>query len=408
MKEHLSNQNSIKYDIFIGLVTSLTFSAFIYLSYFSITCKLCDTIFAIISLSLLLYSSKRAILISGFFIGILWFYWIGFSFKYYNLHWMEPLVIFGFGIIYMLFFGTLAITNKPYIRAITLFLLSFFSPFHFNWMKIELIFINSYFGIYYYDLAIILLALTLPSFLKNKYKYLPLFLLLFAFTYSHKLPKLPNLKIDLVTTHLLQNQKWKPSNLQQIVNTNLHDIDKAINKHFDIVVLPESAFPMYLNFQPKLISYLLYLSHKITIITGTLLYQHKKEYNVTYIFNDGHYKIAKKMVLVPFGEYIPLPKFMQHWINKIFFNGASSFIAAKHPTNFIINGLKFRNAICYEATSAPLYQNNPKYMIAISNNAWFTPSIEPTLQVLLMKYYSKRYGTIIYHCANIAKTGIIR
>ena len=28
-------------------------------------------------------------------------------------------------------------------------------------------------------------------------------------------------------------------------------------------------------------------------------------------------------------------------------------------------------------------------MIVISNNAWFIPSIEPTLQHLLLKYYSK-------------------
>ncbi len=408
MKEHLIIKTSIKNDFFIGLFISFCFSAFIYMAYFSFTCKICNTIFALIALVLLLYSSKRSILVGGFFIGILWFYWISFSFKYYNLHWMEPIIVVGFGIIYMLFFGILALTNKPYIRAIILFLLSFLSPFHFNWMRIKLIFVNSYLGVYNYDLVIILVALTLPSLLKTKYRYLALFLLVFAISYGYKKPALPNISIDLVTTHLQQNQKWKPSNLQKIINKNLNSINMAIKKHYDVVVLPESAFPMYLNFHPKLIAYLLYLSHKITIITGTLLYQNKKEYNVTYMFKNGQSKIAKKMVLVPFGEYIPLPKFAQHWINKLFFNGASNFVAAKHSTDFIINKIKFRNAICYEATSMPLYKNNPKYMIAISNNAWFTPSIEPTLQLLLMKYYSKKYGTIIYHCANIAKTGIVR
>ncbi len=408
MNRYLNDNNSLKRDIFLGIITAISFSLFIYLAYFSLTCKICNTISALLGLWLLLYLPKKAVLFSGFFIGLLWFYWIGFSFKYYNLHWMEPIVIIGFGLVYMLFFGVLALTNKPYLRAILLFLLNFIHPFYFNWMKIPLLFVNSYFGIHNYDLMLVLTALSLPSLIKNRYSPLPLFLLLPALSYPHPLPKLPNIKIDLVTTHLSQNQKWKPSNLQAIVNQNFKDIKHAIDKKYNVVVLPESAFPLYMNMQPKLIKYLQFLSHKITIITGTLLYKNQKEYNVSYMFKRGKYKIAKKMVLVPFGEYVPLPKFIRKWVNKIFFGGAGSFSHAKHVTDFTINGMKFRNAICYEATTSPLFKGDPKYMIAMSNNAWFTPSIEPTLQLLLMKYYSKKYGTIIFHASNMATTGIVR
>ena len=47
-------------------------------------------------------------------------------------------------------------------------------------------------------------------------------------------------------------------------------------------------------------------------------------------------------------------------------------------------------------------------MVAISNNAWFTPSIEPTLQHLLLKYYSKKYDVNIYHIANGSSNRIYR
>jgi apolipoprotein N-acyltransferase len=47
----------------------------------------------------------------------------------------------------MMFFGDLALTNKPYLRAILLFGLSFFEPFDWNWMQIELIFVDSYIGV---------------------------------------------------------------------------------------------------------------------------------------------------------------------------------------------------------------------------------------------------------------------
>jgi apolipoprotein N-acyltransferase len=47
-------------------------------------------------------------------------------------------------------------------------------------------------------------------------------------------------------------------------------------------------------------------------------------------------------------------------------------------------------------------------MIAISNNGWFHPSIEPTLQKLLMRFYAKKHHSIIYHSANMGGTGIIK
>jgi len=39
-------------------------------------------------------------------------------------------------------------------------------------------------------------------------------------------------------------------------------------------------------------------------------------------------------------------------------------------------------------------------MIAMSNNAWFYGSIQPTLQKFLLKYYSKKYNTYIFHSFN--------
>jgi apolipoprotein N-acyltransferase len=120
------------------------------------------------------------------------------------------------------------------------------------------------------------------------------------------------------------------------------------------------------------------------------------------------YQIIDKVILVPFGEKIPLPKFMVDIINDIFFNGASDYTTADAFVDFEVDGYSFRNAICYEATSAQAYENSPKYMIASSNNAWFTPSIQPTMQHLLIKYYAKKHNTIVYHSTNMDKTSIIK
>lgn len=93
------------FDFTYGILTAILFSAFIYFEHFGLTLKIINTLFGLGALALLLYSPKRAILVAGFFIGLLWFYWIGYSFEYTGVGYMTPMVTFGFGLVYTLFFG---------------------------------------------------------------------------------------------------------------------------------------------------------------------------------------------------------------------------------------------------------------------------------------------------------------
>ncbi|MFW5619501.1 MAG: apolipoprotein N-acyltransferase, partial [Campylobacter hyointestinalis] len=173
------------------------------------------------------------------------------------------------------------------------------------------------------------------------------------------------------------------------------------------VVLPESAFALFLDHQKELLEYLKEKSKRISIVTGSLGYENGTSYNSTYLFLNGDVKRLDKVILVPFGEEIPLPKFATNLINKIFFNGNKDFGAAKEVSDYEIGGVKIRNAICYEATRDEIYANNPKFVIAITNNGWFVPSTEPTLQEILLKYYAYKYNTTIYHSVNGSPSKII-
>ncbi len=411
MKNALLNltntKNPLKIDLLTGTLTATLFSAFIYLEYFGFTIELLNTLFGLCALYLLLRISKRAVLVSGFLIGLLWFYWIGYSFEYQGVGYMTPIITFAFAIIYMLFFGVTAFTNKVYVRAVLLFGLSFFEPFDFNWLQMELLFVDSYLGVQKYQLVIILTALSLPTYIKHTAKYASFALLVLAINFNPPEPKFAPLKIKLVSTDIKQEVKWKKESLKPTIAMIYKEINLAIANKQDLIILPESVFPMFLNRSPLIIESLKELSHKISVVAGSLLSQNGANYNVTYIFSEGEMKIAKKMVLVPFGEYMPVPKFMQDFINDTFFAGASDFVQAKEPTDFTIKGVKFRNAVCYEATCQEIYEGDVKFVIATSNNAWFTPSIEPTLQKLLIRYYARKNGAIVYHSTNSDGTGIV-
>ena len=332
------------------------------------------------------------------------------SFKYYQLSYLEPFIILSIAVVYALVFWILSYPENPFIRAILLLFASYLHPFEFSWFKPELIFVDSGFGVQKWQFGIILFSLSLFIYLKRDKKrellsFLALLLVIFAYQSPEKLIK-PPFKIYLDDPKIPQDIKWDPRYKNQIIKKNFQAIQKAIDLKKDMIILSESAFPLFLNSDQELLQRLKNLSKKIIIVTGALRKDKSGFYNSTYYFINGTIKTADKVVLVPFGEKVPLPDFIAKYINKIFFDGASDFKTAKNPTSIEINGTRFTNAICYEATEDIIYRNHPKYIIAVSNNAWFTPSIEPTLQNLLIKFYSQKYHTTVIHSANMGISGI--
>jgi apolipoprotein N-acyltransferase len=406
LKRDYSNKNFI----IKGFISSILLSSFIYLSYFNIEFKILNTILGLLALYFLLIIPKKALLISGFFTGILWCWWMAVSLQYYDLVYLTPVILIFIGIVYSIIFYFFAFFDRLTFRILTIFAFTFFAPFGFNWMKFELLFIDSYIGISKVDFFLVLVAFYFIIKLK-RFKILAIIPLLFTLN----LPKgeyiqNPIAKIYMPQMNVDQNLRWDKKYKSTLDEQNFEQINNGIDLQKDLVVLPETAFTTVLNRNEALLEKLKELSYKIDIITGALYVEDSQIYNASYHFSKGEVEIAKKVVLVPFGEEIPFPKFLVDFINKIFYNGAQDYSKASAPTDFTIKGEKFRNAICYEATTDKIFENlgDTKYMIVISNNAWFTPSIEPTLQDILLKYYSRKYNINIFHVVNGTNNKIYR
>lgn len=393
-----------------SLFTSLLFTLFIYLEYIGLSCKFLNTILALNAFLLVFQLSKKELFLSGFSIGILWFWWIGYSFIYYELSFLIPFVIIAIGLVYGALFYLVGIINNTYYKIASLFLLSYIEPFGFNWFKIELPFINSYLGTSKLEFLTILIISALFIKYNDKYKkitilsYAIVILSLFfinKFTISHNNIQQPPLTITKYNTKIPQEEKWDRNYKKDIIKNNFNAIEFAIQNNNDLIILPETAFPLILNHQEVLLNKLLKYSQQIAIITGSLYEKDNLLYNSSYLFQNGTLEIANKVVLVPFGEAVPFPEKIRNWINDTFYNGAEDYVTASEPTTFTIKNVKFRNAICYEATTDKIYTNiDTPYTIAISNNGWFTPSIQPTLQKLLFQYYENKYNIMIIDISN--------
>jgi apolipoprotein N-acyltransferase len=266
-------------------------------------------------------------------------------------------------------------------------------------------FLNSYIGIEKWQFAIVLTAIVLSIW---KRQFLYFLLVLFAYqpatTSTLSIPD----TVQLVTMNTPVEDKWKKELHPKQFDEIFKIIDQAIDDYKTLVILPESVFPIFLNYDKTLIAKLAKRAKTISIVVGGLYWDGKTPHNSTYIFANSKITIANKVLLVPFGESNPLPDFLSDWVNKVFYDGAVDYKASKNVVDYSIDGSTYRNAICFEATSEKLYEGRPKNMIVLSNNGWFTPSIEPALQKLLLQYYSKKYGTTIYHSVNMSESYVIQ
>lgn len=370
--------------------------------------KILSTTTALLGFFLLLQGDKRRLFWSGFFIGLLWFYWIGFSFRYYDATLFIPLMMLFVSLGYGLFFWVIGMFQSPFMRALLFAAFSYFHPMNFNWFIPELTLIDSFIGIQKWQFLLFLFGIAALIALKQKFKLLGLMLIIASINFTgYETLDVSDKNIYMATSNVRQDLKWQPEYLQTAVQDNFNIIYDAINKEYEMLILSESTFPTFLNTEPYLMEKLKTLSKEITIVAGGLYSDGKSPYNSTYYFIDGEVQIAHKVILVPFGEEIPLPQFLNRIINDMFYNGAEDYKTADKPTDIEIKGESFRNAICYEATREELFVGNPKFMIAMSNNAWFTPSIEPTLQYQLLRYFSQKHGTTIYHVANASQSALI-
>ena len=420
-------------------------SAFVYLDATGWSNPWIETPLALLFFWLLLFGDPRLWAWTGFFLGLFWFHWIGVSFLHYGHPWAIPFVDLAVAFTYALLFWILArfaefLTrhiprllqktfniqhptsniHSSYPKAILLWGMSYIHPFGFDWFKPELALVHTPFGIDKAHFAALLPALLFfESFLhstklKNPQKSLFSLLLSLLFLWLSLAPAKilvlsddPEGRIALAGTRIPVEAKWNPDNFLREYRTVLEQIDRAIAAGKKAVLLPESVLPVFLNREPRILDALKRRSQKIDIVLGALYSLRGQNRNSAYWFHRGRYQVADKIVLVPFGEANPLPSWAGRWVNAIFFDGAPDYLPARHPTDFHIDGRAYRAAVCYEGTSERLYADRPARILMMSNNGWFTPSIEATLQRLLLEYYSRKYGTTIYHAVNMGPSYVV-
>jgi apolipoprotein N-acyltransferase len=189
------------------------------------------------------------------------------------------------------------------------------------------------------------------------------------------------ISVALVQPNVDQNDKWSPGMRSQILQNLLTQTEPYWDS--EIIVWPEGAIPiLYTQITDFLDDiHQRALIHETTLITGLPSNNNPEGpyFNSMLALGDGS-GIYNKTRLVPFGEYVPLEKFLRG-LNYFFDLPMSSFsLGNKHQPSLTGASHSISTAICYEIAYPDLVAKNSRnssILLTVSNDAWFGDSIAP-------------------------------
>ncbi|MBN2675749.1 MAG: apolipoprotein N-acyltransferase, partial [Alphaproteobacteria bacterium] len=186
-------------------------------------------------------------------------------------------------------------------------------------------------------------------------------------------------RVKLVQSGLSQQLKWSYAQLEN--NFNLHLNLSQEGAPADIIIWPESAVAFDLvndlHYQNKIREI---LKDDQVLISG-FIYHEESAYNSLGVFtkNTGLNGLYHKHHLVPFGEYIPLAKYLPLETIARGIGGLAPGKGAKTlylPFNFP----SVSPAICYESIFSNQiieHAHPPEWILIITNDAWYGNSRGP-------------------------------
>ena len=218
--------------------------------------------------------------------------------------------------------------------------------------------------------------------------------------------------VALIQGNIPQEEKWLPNAFYPTLKTYI-GLTKQ-NMDADVVVWPETAIPAYYDVVEKgaLLGFikdakLLNTDILVGVIAGGVNSEHY--YNALINVHNPEDRYYKKH-LVPFSEFFPFTSAFA-FISGLFDIPFATFThGASNQKPITLGGQDAGLSICYEmafgeelATQLP----QAKYLITVSNDAWFAGTFEPAQQLQEVQMRALELGREIARSTNTGYTAIV-
>ena len=220
---------------------------------------------------------------------------------------------------------------------------------------------------------------------------------------SPLITKKDSLEVSIIQPNVSQELKWKHSAIPSIID-KLNILGKR-TKEDALVIFPEAAWPLTVN-EGNIKEFKEFISDvKRDIIMGVVIEDKGKFYNTALLFDKKATlkESYRKIKLVPFGEYVPLRRFL-NFVSVI--NSIGDITAGSKIIQFSYKKKKFSVFICFEDVSSLdvlRFSRKNDFLINITNDAWFggEPQASQHLSIMVLRAVENRIPIV-----RSANTGI--
>ncbi|MDO6565044.1 apolipoprotein N-acyltransferase [Amphritea sp. 1_MG-2023] len=224
------------------------------------------------------------------------------------------------------------------------------------------------------------------------------------------------LKVMAVQANIAQQLKWRPSELQSILQTYV-DLSQDSDQ-VDLLIWPETAIPSFYRTAKVMLSPLTsYLDNNNTALISGIptLYldpeaaKGRRYTNSLTLFAGGSGSYDKQR-LVPFGEYVPLEHQLRGIID--FFDLPMSEFSLGAPNQPLLQaaGSHIAPFICYEIAYPELVRQQSLHsdlLLTVSNDTWFGHSIAPAQHLQIARMRALENGRWIIRATNNGISALI-
>jgi len=220
-------------------------------------------------------------------------------------------------------------------------------------------------------------------------------------------------RLRIVQPNVPQAMKWRPEEREAILARYLELSGAPAAKPLEAVIWPETAVPFLIG-QDEAVRRRIddALPPSAALIAGSV----RRDSGADAMFNSvlaferdgrlgGTYDKAR---LVPFGEFIPLREFLP--IPKLT-QGTRDFASGPGPATLRLAALPpFQPLICYEAIfphDIPAEKPQPQWLVNVTNDAWFGPSIGPQQHFQMARMRAVERGLPLIRAANTGVSAVI-
>ncbi len=227
----------------------------------------------------------------------------------------------------------------------------------------------------------------------------------------------PKIRLTVVQGNIAQGVKWDPA--FQIATIHKYNRLSAYAKtdNPDLVVWPESATPFYFSYEIKPTEMVMQGIRKVNtdFLFGSPSFIRRNnivEYYVSaFLVSPQNKTISKydKAHLVPYGEYVPLKKWLP-FLGKIVAH-VGDFVPGRVGATLPWKNNNLGVQICYEIIFAELsramVKNNATLLINITNDAWFGKTSGPYQHFSMTVFRAVENRRALARSANTGISGFV-